>query len=491
MKLITPENIMEIVLESIREIIPYELAVVLRRISINQLKVIYHKGILSDRLLDNYTLNLNKRRDLKSAIEFGEVKLLSEDDDIHEDTYSEIIELPDGHSCMLVPLKAENEIIGLLTLDHRQCDIFTPQKVNIAKSLSKLISVALAQSLDNENLLKTNELLITERNSLIKEISIVNNNLVGNSEKWRTVLEKIKLVAVADIPVMILGETGTGKEEVAKTIHALSNRKNGPFIALNCSALNSNLAESELFGHEKGAFTGAFQQRKGRFELSDKGTLFLDEIGDLPLELQPKLLRTLQDLTFERVGSEKTFKSDVRVICATNVNLTEKIKEGLFREDLFYRLNVFPIVLPPLRERIEDLVFICNKFIDKLKEKYRTNNLSLDSSALFKLNYYSFPGNVRELSNIIERGAILANLGTIKEEHIIFEKGNVGIEKTEEQGQIEKNEIGSLDFELTKIIKLALKKCDGKIYGKNGAAELLKIKPTTLQSKIKKLKIES
>ncbi len=167
-----------------------------------------------------------------------------------------------------------------------------------------------------KNLLKTNELLITDTKFINKEISIVNNNLVGNSETWRTVLEKIKLVAVADIPVMILGETGTGKEEVAKTIHALSNRKNGPFIALNCSALNSNLAESELFGHEKGAFTGAFQQRKGRFELADKGTLFLDEIGDLPLELQPKLLRTLQDLTFERVGSEKTFNQDVRVMMA-------------------------------------------------------------------------------------------------------------------------------------------------------------------------------
>ncbi|HPN37810.1 MAG TPA: sigma 54-interacting transcriptional regulator, partial [Melioribacteraceae bacterium] len=295
--------------------------------------------------------------------------------------------------------------------------------------------------------------------------------------------------AAAEIPVMILGETGTGKEEVAKTIHALSNRKNGPFIALNCSALNSNLAESELFGHEKGAFTGAYQTRKGRFELADKGTLFLDEVGDLPIELQPKLLRTLQDFTFERVGSEKTLKADVRIICATNVNLSDKIKEGIFREDLYYRLGVFPINLPPLRDRKEDLILICNRFIERLKVKYNSENLMLDQSAIIKLNTYNFTGNVRELSNIIERGAILANFGIIENRHILFEKfEDIASSKVENNNHIK--DLGSLDEEISNIIINALKKCNGKIYGKDGAAALLKIKPTTLQSKMKKLSIK-
>ncbi len=483
----SPEDIMDVVLESIREIIPYELAVILKKNSEDELKVIYSKGVLSNKLFKDYTLDLNKRKDIKQAIAVGEVKLVNDSNDLDKDTYEELIELPDDHSCMLVPLKSDREIIGLMTLDHRQCDIFTPQKVNIAKSLSKIISIALMQLIENESLANKNQLLITERTSLINEIGKVNNNFVGESEKWRAVLEKIKLVAVTDIPVMILGETGTGKEEAAKTIHFLSNRKDAPFIALNCSALNSNLAESELFGHEKGAFTGAISARKGRFELADKGTLFLDEIGDLPLELQPKLLRTLQDFTFERVGSEKTLKADVRIICATNANLQDKIKEGTFREDLYYRLGVFPIYMPPLRERKSDIIFIVNKILENIKNKYKVKNIFLDAEALDKLNNYEYPGNVRELRNIIERAAILAKLNIIKKEHIVFdyenEKNNI-ISETETV-----NEIGSLDDEISKIIKQALKKCNGKIYGKNGAAELLNVKPTTLQSKIKKLNI--
>lgn len=483
----SPEDIMDVVLESIREIIPYELAVILKKNSEDELKVIYSKGVLSNKLFKDYTLDLNKRKDIKQAIAVGEVKLVNDSNDLDKDTYEELIELPDDHSCMLVPLKSDREIIGLMTLDHRQCDIFTPQKVNIAKSLSKIISIALMQLIENESLANKNQLLITERTSLINEIGKVNNNFVGESEKWRAVLEKIKLVAVTDIPVMILGETGTGKEEAAKTIHFLSNRKDAPFIALNCSALNSNLAESELFGHEKGAFTGAISARKGRFELADKGTLFLDEIGDLPLELQPKLLRTLQDFTFERVGSEKTLKADVRIICATNANLQDKIKEGTFREDLYYRLGVFPIYMPPLRERKSDIIFIVNKILENIKNKYKVKNIFLDAEALDKLNNYEYPGNVRELRNIIERAAILAKLNIIKKEHIVFdyenEKNNI-ISETETV-----NEIGSLDDEISKIIKQALKKCNGKIYGKNGAAELLNVKPTTLQGKIKKLNI--
>ncbi|MCX7875224.1 MAG: sigma 54-interacting transcriptional regulator, partial [Melioribacteraceae bacterium] len=311
------------------------------------------------------------------------------------------------------------------------------------------------------------------------------DGLIGKSPVWIQIIEKIKLVASTDSHVMILGETGTGKEQVAKAIHALSKRNKKSFITLNCSALNYNLAESELFGHEKGAFTGAVSTRKGRFELADGGTLFLDEIGDLPLEIQPKLLRAIQEGTFERLGSEKTIHSDVRIICATNVDLEQKVKEGKFREDLYYRLNVFPINLPPLRKRKEDIYLLANYFLEKLNSKFHNKKLILTKEALDTLMNNSWYGNVRELQNTLERASILSKDGIIKESHIIFEKNSY----TKEDCFEDNSQLKSFEEETKKIIEKALRKTNGKIYGKDGAAELLKIKPTTLQSKIKKLKI--
>jgi transcriptional regulator with GAF, ATPase, and Fis domain len=385
---------------------------------------------------------------------------------------------------MLAPLKINGEILGLMTLDHRQCDMFTPMRVNLTNTLSKLISLALAQSIMNDSLLNEKQTLIYERNSLLGDVSSVLEGLVGKSQKWLQVIEKIKLVAPTESHVMILGETGTGKEQVAKAIHALSNRSDKPFITLNCSALNYNLAESELFGHEKGAFTGAVSQRRGRFELADGGTLFLDEIADLPLEIQPKLLRAIQEGTFERLGGEKTIKSDVRIICATNADLLEKVKEGKFREDLYYRLNVFPIKLPPLRERKEDIFLLSNHFIEKLGKKLSKPNITLSEEALSKLKNYSWHGNVRELQNTLERAIILCNYGVIKPEHIIFEYEEINHDTAESD-----DTIAAFDEEVKKIILRALRKSKGKIYGADGAAALLKLKPTTLQSKMKKLGI--
>jgi len=482
---LTPQRTMEIVLDTISEIIPYELAVILSKESNNTLKVRYLRGPLVNDDLKNFEISLYNRPELLEVLNAGKVKLVEETKNPeHKDTYSGVVNLPIGHSCMLAPLKINGESLGLMTLDHSQCDMFTPQRVNIANSLSKLIALALAQTIVNDSLMNERETLIFERNSLINDINSVFEGLVGNSPKWLQVIEKIKLVAPTESHVMILGETGTGKEQVAKAIHALSKRSNKPFITLNCSALNYNLAESELFGHEKGAFTGAVSSRRGRFELADGGILFLDEIGDLPLEIQPKLLRAIQEGTFERLGGEKTIYADVRIICATNVDLEQKVKEGKFREDLFYRLNVFPIYLPPLRERKDDIYLLANYFLEKLSKKFSNKKFLLTDESIKILKETYWAGNVRELQNTLERAAILSSDGIIKPSHLIFEKHFSSKNIIADEATI-----GSFEDETRKIILKALDICNGKIYGKDGAAALLKLKPTTLQSKMKKLKI--
>lgn len=482
---LSPGRTMEIVLEAINEIIPYELAVILNLEDEGSLKVKFAKGSLINEKLKSFEILLENRPDIREVMNKGSVKLVEETAvDDHQDTYEDVLDLPTGHSCMLVPLSINGNPLGLMTLDHRQCDMFTPQRVNIAGTLSKLISLALAQANRTDSLISEKETLIFERNSLIGDISTIIEGLVGRSPVWLQIIEKIKLVAPTESHVMILGETGTGKEQVAKAIHALSNKSSNPFITLNCSAINLNLAESELFGHEKGAFTGAVSVRRGRFELADGGILFLDEIGDLPLEIQPKLLRAIQEGTFERLGSENSIKANVRIICATNLNLEQKVKEGKFREDLFYRLNVFPVILPPLRERGDDIEILTNYFLDKLAVKFKKGKISLTNEAMKSLRSNTWQGNVRELQNTLERAVILSKGGVIKSSHLLFE----GVIQPEIKQTKEKLE--SYHEESKKIIIRALKLAEGKIYGAGGAAEILKLKPTTLQSKIKKLGIK-
>ncbi len=484
---LSPQKTMEIVLDAINEFIPYEMAVILSKEADDNLKVRYARGPLVTDNLKKFEIPLKNRPDLQEVLNIGKVKLVEEThDEDHHDTYEGVVELPTGHSCMLAPLKVNGETLGLMTLDHSHCDMFTPQRVNIANSLSKLIALALAQAMATDSLLNEKETLIYERNSLIGDISSVVEGLIGKSPAWIQVIEKIKLVAPTESHVMILGETGTGKEQTAKAIHALSKRAAKPFITLNCSALNYNLAESELFGHEKGAFTGAVSARRGRFELADGGILFLDEIGDLPFDIQPKLLRAIQEGTFERLGSEKTIHADVRIICATNVDIETKVKEGKFREDLFYRLNVFPINLPPLRQRKDDIYLLSNYFLQKLSKKFGNKKLVLSNETVKILSENSWNGNVRELQNTLERAVILSQDGIIKPIHIVFEKS-----QTKKNNCIEdESSIISLEDEIKKIIERVLEITNGKIYGTDGAAALLKVKPTTLQSKMKKLSIK-
>ena len=312
--------------------------------------------------------------------------------------------------------------------------------------------------------------------------------IIAKDISMLNVLNLIEQVAKTNTTVLITGETGTGKELVAKAIHDSSIRKDKPLIRINCGAIPSNLIESELFGHEKGAFTGATASRKGRFLLADKGTIFLDEIAELPLDLQPKLLRVIQEGEFDPVGSSETIKVDVRIIAATHRNLFDFSKEGKFREDLYYRLNVFPIELPALRNRGNDVGLIAQELINRYSKKINKPAISLSDSEIAILSAYHWPGNVRELQNLIERAIIISQNGTINWHAII---PNHAI--TEKNIQpVQDNILTSKqlnDLEKENILK-ALRLTKWKISGKNGAAELLKLPPTTLASRIKALGIE-
>jgi formate hydrogenlyase transcriptional activator len=305
--------------------------------------------------------------------------------------------------------------------------------------------------------------------------------IVGKSTALQKVLEQVAIVAPTDSTVLLHGETGTGKELIARAIHNLSSRSEHTFVRMNCAAIPSGLLESELFGHEKGAFTGALMQRKGRFELADGGSLFLDEIGDISLELQPKLLRAVQEQEFERLGSSKTISVNVRLIAATHRDLRAMIRDEKFREDLFYRFNVFPIEIPPLRERREDIPLLVNYFVSKVAGRMRRQIKSIPTRAMELLTNCPWKGNIRELANFIERAVILTRgeelevpvneLATSSETIVA-----VGAPSTFRQAE-------------SSVIINALRASSGRIAGKGGAAERLGLKRTTLQNKIRRLAI--
>lgn len=316
------------------------------------------------------------------------------------------------------------------------------------------------------------------------------NQLLGESYPMRRLLQNIYMVAHTDATVLITGETGTGKELVARHIHLTSNRKNKPMITVNCGAIPASLIESEFFGHAKGAFTGATAERKGRFQLADGGTIFLDEIGELPLDVQVKLLRVVQEGEFEPVGSSVTVKVNVRIITATHRNLFELSKENKFREDLYYRLNVFPIEVPPLRERGDDLILVANHFIQKFSKKSNKSIPLLNIPQSRILKSYSWPGNIRELQNIVERAVILTTDGDLQLDHLFENPGVKTItDKLDDDDRIlTRDEL--IEFEKKNIIK-ALKACKWKVSGNSGAAALLRMVPSTLSSRIATLGIKT
>lgn len=311
--------------------------------------------------------------------------------------------------------------------------------------------------------------------------SATTNELIGTSQGLRQVWKLVQMVARTDAAVLIQGETGTGKELIAKAIHEESLRGSGPYVKVNCAAMPSGLLESELFGHERGAFTGALNQTTGRFQRADRGTLFLDEIGDLPLELQPKLLRVLQEQEFERLGGTRTIRVDVRVVSATNQDLSRMVEEGRFRADLFYRLNVFPIALPPLRERPEDIPLLVSYFVQRFAERLHKVIDVIPDEVIEILTRHDWPGNIRELQNFIERAVVLSSGSVFRPELTELQRMT---QQSPSHGVI------LAKAERDHILEV-LKQTDWLIGGPNGAANRLGLPRTTLVSKMQKLGIRS
>jgi formate hydrogenlyase transcriptional activator len=387
-----------------------------------------------------------------------------------------------------VPLLFHDRVLGALDIGRRREDTFNPEDVGLLSEVAKQIAIAVENAQAYREITELKDRLAKEKLYLEEEVRTDHNfgEIVGESAALRRVLKEVETVAPTGSTVLIRGETGTGKELIARAIHDLSPRRDRTFVKLNCAAIPTGLLESELFGHEKGAFTGAIAQRIGRFELANGGTLFLDEVGDIPLELQPKLIRVLQEQEFERLGSGKTIRVDVRVVAATNADLTQKVADNEFRLDLYYRLNVFPIVIPPLRERREDIPVLVRYFAQKYAQRMKKPIDTIPTSAMSALADYRWPGNVRELENFIERAVILSRgseleipLGEFKETTRLvptYVPSNTARISTLEQAEREH-------------ILHALGETNWILGGPAGAAFKLGMKRTTLQSKMRKLGI--
>jgi len=394
-------------------------------------------------------------------------------------------------SNLSIPLSIRGSSIGVLVFSSFRTYRPWPQELVsslqfVGESFANAIARKRAEEALRAALAEVSELknkLQAEIIYLQEEIKLTHNfdEIIGNSDALKYALYKVEQVSATDTTVLILGETGTGKELIARAIHQASTRRDRPLVKVNCTALPANLIESELFGHEKGAFTGAQSRKIGRFELADRGTLFLDEVGELPLELQPKLLRILQDGEFERVGGSKTLKVDVRIIAATNRNLQLEVPKGLFREDLWYRLNVFPITLPPLCNRKEDISMLVNFFINQFNRKIGRNVRSVDPATMKALQNHSWPGNIRELSNVIER-AVINTEGSVLQ---LADK----LESPPEPGDYLMNTKSFEELE-REIILQRLKQTNWKISGPGGAANSLGLNPSTLRTRMIKLGIQ-
>jgi len=381
-----------------------------------------------------------------------------------------------------VPLIAGNRVWGALQPNSTTENAFGPLDGDYLQQVANQIATALQNAHAYREIAQLKERLTQEKRYLEYEIRSANrtDDIVGNSPALKRVLDYAGIVADTDSTVLITGETGTGKERIARLIHGMSRRKDRNFIKLNCAAIPTGLLESELFGHEKGAFTGAVSQKLGRLELADKGTLLLDEIGDIPLELQPKLLRVLQDQEFERLGGTKTIRVDVRLIAATNRDLVRAVEDKEFRSDLFYRLRVFPLHLPALRERREDIPMLVRHFVEKCALRLHKRIERIPNEAIEAMMHWKWPGNIRELENFIERSVILsettqlnAPLGELREE--------ISPQTTESDGTLR-------DREREHIIEI-LRQTRGALSGPSGAAARLGLKRTTLQYKMQRLGI--
>jgi formate hydrogenlyase transcriptional activator len=382
-----------------------------------------------------------------------------------------------------VPVIFHDKALGTLNLGSRQDSFFTPADLQFFSQAAGQIAIALENALSYKKIEELNARLAEEKVYLEDEIRTESRfeDIVGRSHALKAILRQVETVAPTDSTVLIYGETGTGKELLARAIHDLSARRQGTFVKLNCAAIPTGLLESEMFGHEKGAFTGAIAQRIGRFELANRGTMFLDEVGEIPLELQTKLLRVLQEREFERLGSSRTLRTDARLVAATNRDLATMVEERQFRADLFYRLNVFPITVPPLRDRREDIPLLARYFVQQNARRLNRRITTIPSETMDALTRYYWPGNIRELQNFIERAVILSPGPQLQ----------APVRELKRKGQPGPEGATTLAAAEREAILRALRESGGKVGGPNGAAARLGTKRTTLQAKMRKLAINA
>jgi formate hydrogenlyase transcriptional activator len=386
----------------------------------------------------------------------------------------------EGLKCFcILPLFTSTRDLGILALGTLAEGSFQQGDIDLLAQVANQVAIAVENALAYREIAELKNKLAEEKLYLEEEIRTEHNfqEAIGESAALKRALSQAETVAPTDSTVLILGETGTGKEMIARAIHDLSRRREGTFVKINCAAIPTGLLESELFGHEKGAFTGAIAQKIGRFELAHHGTLFLDEVGDIPLELQPKLLRVLQEREFERLGGTRTIRVDVRVVAATNRNLAPMVEEGLFRRDLYYRLNVFPIMIPPLRERSEDIPLLVRYFVQKYARLMDRRIETVSAEEMDALTRYHWPGNVRELENLIERAVILSPGPELR----------LPVAELEQHSEIP-SDLTLEAAEREHIIRV-LRETNWVVGGPRGAATRLAMKRTTLQSKMRKLGI--
>jgi transcriptional regulator with GAF, ATPase, and Fis domain len=484
-------DILPAALDALAEVVPYDLAAVLR-LEGDRLSVVCARGRFASERVRAHSISLTRFPTLREALESGRTRVMLEAD--HRsgdgDPYDGVLDLPHGHSCMVVPLKAGGRALGAITFDRAVCGPFDALTVNLASIYGQLIAQAWMAS-------EQQSLLERQRDQLEAENRYLRTEVVGaedaagliertHSPAMQRIARLARQVAPTDSAVLITGETGSGKEVLARAIHEWSRRATRPFLKLNCAALPENLVETELFGHTKGAFSGAIQPRPGRFQMAHGGTLLLDEIGDLPPAVQAKLLRVLQEGSFEPVGSDRSVVVDVRILAATNANLERAVAEGRFRADLYYRLNVFPLHLPALRDRREDLRLLAEDFLYRKARRTRQGPWSLPDRASALLQAHPWTGNIRELINVLERATILCPQGELDLEGVLVQPAPALPAPAASAAPAGDGSLRALERQ---AILLALESCQGKVYGPGGAAARLGLKPTTLQSRMKKLGI--
>ena len=409
----------------------------------------------------------------------------SEEDPIASDLVRALGHPPS--SILGIMLTVGGQFVGAVILAAEGVDRFNEHHAQLFGTLKEPFFVAMSNALKHREVLKLKDLLADDNRYLHRELQrMVGDEIVGANFGLKQVMNRVEQVAAMDSPVLILGETGTGKDLIASAIHNSSSRSDGPFVSINCGAIPESLIDSELFGHEKGAFTGALSQKRGRFERANNGTIFLDEIGELPPPAQVRLLRVLQNKEIDRVGSIKTIPLNIRIIAATNRNLEEMLKSKQFREDLWFRLNVFPILVPPLRHRTGDIPALVRHFIDrKVKELKLRDTPDLAAGAIDTLMAYDWPGNVRELENLIERALIQHRGKPLRFDDL----SSFPVNKVNPRAGSPEDETIELDVLIKRHIERVLEKTASKIHGPGGAGELLGVNPDTLRYRMKKLGI--